>query len=49
MVEQFKQDHPSVARLMGKRILAVGFPDRYHVQPRSEGAWRKIKEACDER
>ena len=36
MVEQFKKDHPSVAELMGKGILAVGFPDSSHVPPGSE-------------
>ena len=35
VIEQFKKDHPSVAELMGKGILAVGFPDRSHVEPRS--------------
>ena len=36
MIEQFKKDNPSVAELMGKGILAVGFPDSSHVQPGSE-------------
>ena len=36
MIEQFKKDHPSVAELMGKGILAVGFPDNSHIQPGSE-------------
>ena len=27
MIEQFKKDHPSITKLMGKGILAVGFPD----------------------
>ena len=31
--KQFKKDHPSVASLMDKRILAVGFPDSSHIQP----------------
>ena len=31
MIEQFKKDCPSVAELMGKGILAVGFPDSSHV------------------
>ena len=35
MIEQFKKDHPSVAELMGKGILAVGFPDSSHIQPGS--------------
>jgi hypothetical protein len=33
MIEQFKKDHPSIAELMGKGILAVGFPDSSHIQP----------------
>ena len=36
MIEQFKKDHPSVAELMGKGILAVGFPDSSHIQSGSE-------------
>ena len=32
MIEQFKKDHPSIAELMGKGILAVGFPDSSHIQ-----------------
>ena len=36
MIDQFKEDHPSVAELMGKGILAVGFPDNSHVQPGSQ-------------
>ena len=32
MIKQFKNDHPSIADLMGKGILAVGFPDNSHVQ-----------------
>ena len=35
MIEQFKKDHPSIAELMGKGILAVGFPDSSHIQPGS--------------
>jgi hypothetical protein len=35
MIEQFKKDHRSIANLMGKGILAVGFPDSSHVQPES--------------
>ena len=35
MIEQFKKDHPSIAKLMGKGILAVGFPDSSHIQPGS--------------
>ena len=36
MIEKFKRDHPSVAELMGKGILAVGLPDSSHIQPGSE-------------
>jgi hypothetical protein len=35
MIKRFKKDHPSIAELMGKGILAVGFPDSSHVQPES--------------
>ena len=35
MIKQFKKDHPSITELMGKGILAVGFPDSSHVQPGS--------------
>ena len=35
-VKQFKKDHPSIAKLMGKGILAVGFPDSSHIQPGSQ-------------
>ena len=35
MIEQFKKDHPSIAELMGKGILAVGFPDSSHIHPGS--------------
>ena len=35
-IEQFKNDYPSVTKLMGKGILAVGFPDNSHIQPGSE-------------
>ena len=57
MIEQFKRDHQSVAELMGKVILAVGFPDSSHIQPRSELSQRveddkkKLKQliySCDE-
>jgi hypothetical protein len=27
MIKQFKKDHPSITELMGKGILAIGFPD----------------------
>ena len=36
MIEQFKKDYPSVDKLMGKGILAVGFPDSSHIQPGSQ-------------
>ena len=36
MIKQFKKDHPSVAELMGKGILAVGFPDSSHVEAETE-------------
>ena len=36
MKEQFKNDHPSVAELMGKGIFAVGFPDNSHIHPGSQ-------------
>ena len=36
MIKQFKKDHPSVAELMGRGILAVGFPDNFHVQHDSQ-------------
>ena len=35
-IKQFKKDHPSIAKLMGKGILAVGFPDSSHIQPGSQ-------------
>ena len=35
MIEQLKKDHPSIAEMMGKGILAVGFPDSSHIQPGS--------------
>ena len=58
MIEQFKKDHPSVAELMGKGILAVGFPDNSHIQPGSQLSQsvkddtKKLREliySCDER
>ena len=58
MISQFKEDHPSVAELMGKGILAVGFPDNSHVQPGSqlsqsvEDDKKKLKKfiySCDKR
>jgi hypothetical protein len=35
IIARFKKDHPSIAELMGKGILAVGFPDSSHIQPGS--------------
>ena len=58
MIEQFKKDRPSVAELMGKGILAVGFPDNFHVQhdlqlsQRVEDDEKKLRQLiylCDER
>ena len=40
MIEKFKKDHPSVTKLMGKGILAVGFPDNSHIQPGSQVSQR---------
>ena len=57
-IKQFKEDHPSVAELMGKGILTVGFPDNSHVQPGSqmsrsvEKDRKKLREliySCDKR
>ena len=57
MIEQFKKDHPSIAKLMGKGILAVGFPDSSHIQPGSplsqrveedEASLRQLIYSCDE-
>ena len=57
VIEQFKKDHPSIAKLMGKGILAVGFPDSSHVQPGSplsqrveedKANLRKLIYSCDE-
>ena len=36
VIRQFRENHPSVAKLMGKGILAVGFPDSSHIKPGSE-------------
>ena len=36
IIEEFKKDHPSIAELMGKGILAVGFPNSSHIQPGSQ-------------
>ena len=35
-VKQYKKDHPSVAELMGQGVIAVGFPDNFHVPFGSE-------------
>ena len=35
-IVQFKKDHQSVAELMGKGILAVGFPDSSYVENETE-------------
>ena len=49
-IEQFRNDHPSVDALVGKGILAVGFPDNSLVQSRSqlsqrvEGDKRKLRQ-----
>jgi hypothetical protein len=57
MIEQFKKDHPSIAELMGKGILAVGFPDSSHIQPGSplsqgvkedKANLRQLIYSCDE-
>jgi hypothetical protein len=57
MIEEFKKDHPSIAKLMGKGILAVGFPDSSRVQPGSplsqrveddKANLRQLIYSCDE-
>ena len=57
MIEQLKKDHPSIAELMGKGILAVGFPDSSHIQPGSplsqrveedKASLRQLIYSCDE-
>ena len=57
MIEQFKKDHPSITELMGKGILAVGFPDSSHIQPGSplsqrveedEASLRQLIYSCNE-
>jgi hypothetical protein len=57
MIEQFKKDHPSIAELMGKGILALGFPDSSHIQPGSplsqraeedKANLRQLIYSCDE-
>ena len=56
MIEQFKKDHPSIAKLMGKGILTVGFPDSSCVpkelRQRVEMDIKKLRlliSSCDER
>ena len=57
MIEQFKKDHSSITELMGRGILAVGFPDSSHVQRRSplsqrvkddKASLRQLIYSCDE-
>jgi hypothetical protein len=57
MIEQFEKHHPSIAELMGKGILVVGFPDSSHIPPGSplsqrveedEANLRKLIYSCDE-
>ena len=43
MIEQFKKDYHSVAELMGKGILAVGFPDSSHVEIETE-LWKRVED-----
>jgi hypothetical protein len=47
MIEQFKKDHPLIAELMGKGILAVGFPDSSHIQPGSPLSQRVEKDKAN--
>ena len=44
MIKQFKKDHPSIADLMGREILAVGFPDSSRIQPGSPLSQRVEKD-----
>ena len=57
MIKQFKKEYPSIDKLMGKGILAVGFPDSSHIQSESQLSQRveedksKLREliySCDE-
>ena len=54
MVEQFKKDHPSLAKLMGKGVLAVGFPGSSHVTEMNESVeddkakLRQLIYSCDD-
>ena len=47
MIEQFKKDHPSITELMGKGILAVGFPDNSHIQPGSLLSQRVVEDKAN--
>jgi hypothetical protein len=56
-IKQFKKDHPSITELMGKGILAVGFPDSSYIQPGSplsqrveedKARLRQLVYSCDE-
>jgi hypothetical protein len=56
-IKRFKKDHPSIAQLMGKGILTVGFPDSSHIQPElllsqrveeDKANLRKLIYSCDE-
>ena len=47
MIEQLKKDHPLIAEVMGKGILAVGFPDSSHVQPGSLLSQRVDEDKAD--
>ena len=57
MIKQFKENHPSITELMGKGILAVGFPGYSHVQSGSqlsqsvedEKKVRQLIYSCDEK
>ena len=33
MIKQFIEDHPSITKLMGMGVVAVGFSDNSHIQP----------------
>ena len=57
LIKQFKKEHPSVVELMGKGILAVGFPENFHVlhdlqlSQRAEEDEKKLRQliySCDE-
>lgn len=44
IIKQFKEDHPTIAELMGKGVLAVGFPDNSRVQPGSQLKVKTMRE-----